>query len=253
MARVDLVGIRHGYDLPGGGRREVLRDLGLSFRPGGFHVILGRSGCGKSTLLRLIAGLERPDAGEITTGGARIGIVFQEPRLMPWLTVAGNAGFLVKGRGDAGETADRVARALATVGLTEAARQWPGQLSGGMAQRVAIARALVTEPEVLLMDEPFGALDAFTRKQMQDELVEIWARLGQTVVFITHDIDEALRLGQFIFVIEAGRVALDLALDASLPRGGAEPAVNAARQRLLDQLFARAAPPGWADQPKEHP
>lgn len=235
----ELAAISHGYTLADGTRREVLHSLDLKLNPGGFHTILGRSGCGKSTLLRLMAGLEAPETGRIDLSEGAVGVVFQEARLMPWLTVEENVGFLLKGRLPEPQIAARTERLLKTVGLWDVRGSWPSQLSGGMAQRVAIARALAQEPALLLMDEPFGALDAFTRKQMQDELVHIWRATGTTIVFVTHDIEEAVRLGERILVIEAGRFALTLDLDASYPRDGTEPAVNAARQRLLDQLFAR--------------
>lgn len=235
----ELNAISHGYDLPSGARRQVLHDVSLSLKQGGFYTILGRSGCGKSTLLRLMAGLEKPDQGEIRLTEGAVGVVFQEARLMPWLSVAQNVGFLIKGRLPAAEVEARVSAMLQVVGLSQVRDSFPVQLSGGMAQRVAIARALVARPALLLMDEPFGALDAFTRKQMQDELVQIWRATGTTVIFVTHDIEEAVRLGEEILVLEEGRFALHFPLDASYPRTGAEPAVNAARQRLLDQLFAR--------------
>ncbi len=235
----ELIAITHGYDLPSGARRQVLHGVSLSLSQGGFYTILGRSGCGKSTMLRLMAGLEKPDQGEIRLSEGAVGVVFQEARLMPWLTVAQNVAFLIKGRLPAAEVEARVSNMLQIVGLSQVRDSFPVQLSGGMAQRVAIARALVARPALLLMDEPFGALDAFTRKQMQEELVQIWRATGTTVIFVTHDIEEALRLGQDILVLEEGRFALHFPLDASYPRSGAEPAVNAARQRLLDQLFAR--------------
>lgn len=242
----ELKQINHGYPLPEGGRKMVLQNVDLSLAKGGFHVILGRSGCGKSTLLRLLAGIEAPESGKIDLSGDKVGVVFQEARLMPWLRVEENVGFLVKRRVAPDELASRVAGMLETVGMARVARAWPDQLSGGMAQRVAIARALVSRPGLLLMDEPFGALDAFTRKQMQDELVQIWRDTGTTIVFVTHDIEEALRLGQTILVLEEGQFALKFSLNASYPRDGAEPAVNAARQRLLNQLFARTDPTGQA-------
>lgn len=235
----DLRNICHGYTLPCGGRREVLSDVSLHLEAGGFYAILGRSGCGKSTLLRLMAGLEIPDQGQIDLTEGAVGVVFQEARLMPWLRVRENVGFLLKGHLQEAEIAIRTEKLLKMVGLWDMREAWPKQLSGGMAQRVAIARALAQEPKLLLMDEPFGALDAFTRKQMQDELIQIWQTTGTTIVFVTHDIEEAVRLGERILVIEQGRFALSLDLDATFPRDGAEPAVNAARQRLLDQLFAR--------------
>lgn len=235
----ELVSVSHGYDLAGGARCEVLHDLSLSLTSGGFHVVLGRSGSGKSTLLRLMAGLERPENGVINLSEDVVGVVFQEPRLMPWLSVEQNVGFLLKDRLDELEIKERTERLLKTVGLFNVRANWPSQLSGGMAQRVAIARALAQQPSLLLMDEPFGALDAFTRKQMQDELVQIWKATGTTIVFVTHDIEEAVRLGERILVIEGGRFGLQFELSANYPRDGAELAVNAARQRLLDQLFAR--------------
>jgi sulfonate transport system ATP-binding protein len=234
----ELRNIRHGYRLPDGTRREVLQGIDLKLEQGGFYVLLGRSGCGKSTLLRLMAGLETPNAGQFEHTGESVGVVFQEPRLMPWLTVAQNAGFLLQSKLARPEIDLRVNRALKMVGLHDVRDAWPNQLSGGMAQRVAIARALVVQPALLLMDEPFGALDAFTRKQMQDDLIRIWRELGQTIVFVTHDLEEAVRLGQTILVIDQGRFTLRLDLDATYPRTGAEPAINAARQHLLDRLFA---------------
>lgn len=239
----DLRDISHGYALPDGNNKIVLRNISLALARGGFHVILGRSGCGKSTLLRLLSGIEQPQQGAIDLKNQTVGVVFQEPRLMPWLTVEDNIGFLIRGRLPADQRVARVSNMLNTVGLSHVGKAWPGQLSGGMSQRVAIARALVSKPDLLLMDEPFGALDAFTRKQMQDELIQLWQRTGTTIVFVTHDIEEAVRLGQTILVLEEGRFALTFKLDASYPRDGAEPAVNAARQKLLDQLFAPAPIP----------
>ncbi|MGO3126396.1 MAG: ABC transporter ATP-binding protein [Advenella sp.] len=234
----ELRNIRHGYRLPDGARREVLQGIDLKLNKGGFYVLLGRSGCGKSTLLRLMAGLETPNSGQFEHTGESVGVVFQEPRLMPWLTVAQNAGFLLQSKLARAEIDLRVNRALKMVGLHDVRDAWPNQLSGGMAQRVAIARALVVQPALLLMDEPFGALDAFTRKQMQDDLIRIWRELGQTIVFVTHDLEEAVRLGQTILVIDQGRFTLRLDLDTAYPRTGAEPAINTARQHLLDRLFA---------------
>ena len=233
----ELRAVHHGYPLPDGRRRSVLQGIDLRLEKGGFYVMLGRSGCGKSTLLRLMAGLEKPDHGTFEHSGDSVGVVFQEPRLMPWLTVAQNAGFLLQSRLSQAEIEARVELALQTVGLSDVRDAWPNQLSGGMAQRVAIARALVGRPSLLLMDEPFGALDAFTRKQMQDDLVRIWCKLHQTIVFVTHDLEEAVRLGQTVLVIDEGRFSLRLDLDAPYPRSGAEPAVNHVRERLLNQLF----------------
>ena len=244
---LDLRDIQHGYLLPDGRRREVLQNLNLTLEAGEFHVVLGRSGCGKSTLLRLLAGLETPESGILAGDRSAVSVVFQEPRLMPWLTVAQNTGFLLKHRVAKTEIHKRVQTALDMVGLTDAASVRPDKLSGGMAQRVAIARALVSQPHLLLMDEPFSALDAFTRKQMQDELIHIWQTTGTTIVFVTHDIEEALRLGRRIVVLEAGQVALDLTLTTSHPRTVSAPEINQARQQLFSQFFPATGTPAHAD------
>lgn len=244
---LNLRNIQHGYLLPDGSRREVLQNLDLKLEAGEFHVVLGRSGCGKSTLLRLLAGLETPENGTLEGDRSAISVVFQEPRLMPWLTVAQNTGFLLKHRITKAQIQERVQAALKMVGLSDAANVRPDKLSGGMAQRVAIARALVSQPQLLLMDEPFGALDAFTRKQMQDELINIWQTTGTTIVFVTHDIEEALRLGRKILVLEAGQVALDLNLSMPHPRPVSQPDINQARQQLFSQFFPATGTPAQAD------
>src|SRR5215211_3215963 len=184
-------------------RVRALDGIALEVGLGEIIVVVGGSGCGKSTLLRLVSGLDRPTQGAITLDGApitgpheKIGIVFQEPRLLPWLSVAGNVGFGLEHR-PREERAARVAMQLERVGLREKAGVWPRELSGGQAQRAALARALVTRPEVLLLDEPFSALDAFTRADLQDHLLSLWADLKPTptLVVVTHDVDEAVVLG----------------------------------------------------------
>jgi sulfonate transport system ATP-binding protein len=188
--------------------------------------IIGGSGCGKSTLLRAIAGLDRASTGTVTLDGisivaphAKIGIIFQEPRLLPWLSVAGNIGF---GLSDlpADVRREKVARALGRVGLTEKADAWPRELSGGQAQRVAIARALVPQPEVLLLDEPFSALDAFTRRDLQDHLLDLWADTRPTLVLVTHDVDEAVVLADRVLVMRPrpGRLFEDIRINLARPR-----------------------------------
>jgi sulfonate transport system ATP-binding protein len=188
--------------------------------------IIGGSGCGKSTLLRAIAGLDRASTGTVTLDGisivaphAKIGIIFQEPRLLPWLSVADNIGF---GLSDlpADVRREKVARALGRVGLTEKADAWPRELSGGQAQRVAIARALVPQPEVLLLDEPFSALDAFTRRDLQDHLLDLWADTRPTLVLVTHDVDEAVVLADRVLVMRPrpGRLFEDIRINLARPR-----------------------------------
>lgn len=192
-----------------GGQNAVLQGIDFEAAAGEFVAILGPSGCGKSTLLRLIAGLDSPSTGEIRIGGRtvtdcdpRCGIVFQEPRLLPWKSVAQNVA--LGARGVPG--AETPAAMLARVGLAGSERAWPYQLSGGMAQRVGLARAFVRKPAVLLLDEPFAALDAFTRLQMGDLLREICGDRSRTVLLVTHDVDEALRLADRI-VLLGGRPA----------------------------------------------
>jgi sulfonate transport system ATP-binding protein len=186
---------------------RALDAVSIEVELGEIVVVVGGSGCGKSTLLRAVSGLDRPTQGRISLNGIRIaaphekiGIIFQEPRLLPWLTVADNVGFGLAGL----PTAERhalVAAAVERVGLTEKAKMWPRELSGGQAQRVAIARALVPRPEVLLLDEPFSALDAFTRADLQDHLLDLWAELKPTLLLVTHDVDEAIVLADRVLVM----------------------------------------------------
>jgi NitT/TauT family transport system ATP-binding protein len=209
----------------------ALENVSFGVREGSFVAICGPSGCGKSTLLRLIHGLQRADSGEIRVRGERVlapsldrGMVFQAHNLMPWRTIVRNVELgleaLKIGRADRRE---RALTWLAKVGLEEFASYYPAQLSGGMQQRVGLARALAIGPEMLLMDEPFGALDAQTRVLLQEELERIWEEDAKTVVFITHDIEEALFLSDRVLVMSArpGRIIADIAVEAPRPRGPA--------------------------------
>src|SRR3954449_7695173 len=200
-----LVLDRVGKTYPNG--VHALERFSAEIRLGEIVAIIGGSGCGKSTLLRAVAGLDRASAGsivlddmQITAPHEKIGIIFQEPRLLPWLSVADNIGF---GLTDlpAELRREKVARALKRVGLADKAEAWPRELSGGQAQRVAIARALVPQPEVLLLDEPFSALDAFTRKDLQDHLLDLWAETRPTLVMVTHDVEEAVVLADRVLVM----------------------------------------------------
>jgi sulfonate transport system ATP-binding protein len=213
--RID--GLKKSYD-----GHAVLGPINLDLEAGIITAIIGRSGSGKTTLLRCLGGLETPTAGSITIGDGQvtprdIGYVFQEPRLMPWLTVAKNTGFGLAGRLKA-ERDLAISEALDLVGLPDAGELLPKQLSGGMAQRVALARALAPHPKLILLDEPFSALDPFTREQMQDHLLHLHAHYGATIVLITHDMDEALALAHRVIVLDGppGRVMGDFAPD--LPR-----------------------------------
>lgn len=222
----------------------ALDNLNLQIQPGEIVSLIGTSGCGKSTLLRLIAGLEHPTAGTvsidnepITSPHPEVGIIFQEPRLMPWLTVWDNVRFGLEKMAPDQQT-QRVASTLAKVGLTEFAHALPRQLSGGMAQRVSIARALVTQPSILLLDEPFSALDAFTRMKLQDHLLQIWSEDRPTLIFVTHDVEEALVMSDRIIVMRGnpGRVHREFKLNFPRPRRRTEQDLQEWKERLLIEL-----------------
>ncbi len=237
---VHVEGLRRSY-----AATPVLGPIDLHLAAGSITVIIGRSGCGKTTLLRCLGGLERPDAGTIRVGTGRpgpdrVGYVFQEPRLMPWLTVARNVGFGLS-RLDAPAREAAVAAALRRIGLPEAGDLLPKQLSGGMAQRVALARGLAPEPEVLLLDEPFSALDPFTREQMQDHLLHLHRHYGTTIVLITHDMDEAVALADRILVLRGrpGLVVADLTPGLERPRARTAQEVVAFRVQLASLLSER--------------
>jgi sulfonate transport system ATP-binding protein len=233
---------RVGKTYPNGVR--ALDSISLDVRPGEILAVVGGSGCGKSTLLRAISGLDRPTQGSVTLDDERIdrphekiGIIFQEPRLLPWLSVADNVAFGLSELPKS-ERRQRAGRALDRVGLTEKAGVWPRELSGGQAQRVAIARALVPRPEVLLLDEPFSALDAFTRVDLQDGLLDLWADLKPTLVLVTHDVDEAIVLADRILVMRPrpGRVFDEIPADLPRPRDRQSAAFDFVKRRVLAAL-----------------
>ena len=209
------------------GDKAVLEDINFSMQSGEFVTFVGSSGCGKSTLLRLIAGLDHPSSGSIHVDGSTVqgpgpdrGMVFQKYSLYPWLNAADNVSFGMRLQGmTSNDVRDRTSYFLEVVGLQDAATKLPRELSGGMQQRVAIARALATNPNVLLLDEPFGALDLQIRETMQDFLLNLWQRTGLTVLLITHDVEEALVLAQRVHVLapNPGRIirSLDVILDKS--------------------------------------
>ena len=209
------------------GDKTVLEDINFSMQSGEFVTFVGSSGCGKSTLLRLIAGLDQPSSGRILVDGSPVegpgpdrGMVFQKYSLYPWLNAADNVAFGMRLQGmTSADIRDRTAYFLEVVGLQDAATKLPRELSGGMQQRVAIARALATNPSVLLLDEPFGALDLQIRETMQDFLLKLWQRTGLTVLLITHDVEEALVLAQRVHVLapNPGRIirSLDVTLNKS--------------------------------------
>ncbi|KQQ48230.1 aliphatic sulfonate ABC transporter ATP-binding protein [Methylobacterium sp. Leaf125] len=225
----------------------VIEGLDLHIPAGQFVAVVGRSGCGKSTLLRLILGLEQASAGRIAleTRAVRTPpkrIMFQEPRLLPWARVVDNVAV---GLGEGGSRAERRARAeaaLAEVGLSEKAGNWPATLSGGQRQRVALARALVSRPGLLALDEPLGALDALTRIDMQAMIERIWRAQGFTAILVTHDVAEAVAMADRILVVEAGRIALDVAVDVPRPRRRGDADLAALEGRILDHLLSERAP-----------
>ena len=213
------------------GDEVVLDGVDLDVEPGEFVGLLGRSGSGKTTLLRLLAGLGDQTSGSIRTG-SRVAVVFQDPRLLPWRSAIENVALGLRGEDPAG----RARRALAEVGLEDRAGAWPRELSGGQRQRVALARALVREPDLLLLDEPFSALDALTRISAQALVNDLWQRHRPAVLLVTHDVEESLLLSDRVLVLDGGRVAHDERFDVPRPRRRDHPAVVARRQELLGLL-----------------
>jgi sulfonate transport system ATP-binding protein len=228
---VTVRGLRRAY-----GDRAVLRDLDLDIAPGEFVALLGKTGCGKTTLLRVLAGLDPATAGTVEAPG-RPAVVFQEPRLLPWKRVAENVAIGLPG--SAARTAARAA--LAEVGLAGHATAWPLTLSGGEAQRVALARALVREPGLLLLDEPFAALDALTRIKMHALVSALWRRHRPAVLLVTHDVDEALLLADRVIVMADGRIAHHERIDAPHPRDRTDVWFERLRSDLLTQLGVTGA------------
>jgi NitT/TauT family transport system ATP-binding protein len=237
----------------GGAPTLALQPTNLTVAPNDFVTILGPSGCGKSTLLRIIAGLDRPTTGHVlingravTGPGADRGMVFQSYTLFPWLTVAENIGYGLRERGVAeAERRDIVAAYIAKVGLRGFENHWPKQLSGGMQQRTAIARALANDPAILLLDEPFGALDNQTRALMQELLLGIWSQERKTVLFVTHDIEEAIFIASRCIVMTArpGRIKADVPIQLPYPRHytlKTSPEFSALKAQLTEEIRAEA-------------
>ncbi|WP_204313968.1 MULTISPECIES: ABC transporter ATP-binding protein [Bifidobacterium] len=228
---VDIRGVNKRFVTQQGDEVTALHDINLTINQGDFICVVGRSGCGKTTLLNMLAGFEQPTDGEILAGGQRItkpspkrGVVFQKPPLYPWLTVRKNVEFGMKMQGvepaERKKTADHY---LEMVGLADAANRRPYELSGGMQQRAQIARVLATDPDVILMDEPYGALDALTREKLQNELLKIWQERKKTVFFITHSVDEAIFLATRVIVMSAhpGTVKMDIPI--TIPKDPDDP------------------------------
>ena len=237
----------------GGQPTRALEPTNLELAANDFVTILGPSGCGKSTLLRIVAGLDQPTSGRVLLDGLPVtgpgpdrGMVFQSYTLFPWLTVAQNIGFGLREKGiDSGKAKEIVASYIDKVGLGGFENHWPKQLSGGMQQRTAIARALANDPKILLLDEPFGALDNQTRSLMQELLLGIWERDRKTVIFVTHDIEEAIFMGNRVVVMTArpGRIKRDMPVPLPHPRPytlKTTPEFVALKQQLVDEIREEA-------------
>ncbi len=255
-SRIQIQGVHKHFAQPGkGDSQQVLSDVSLELQHGEFVCLLGASGCGKSTLLNLVAGFEQPDGGRllcdgrpITGPGPERGMVFQQPTLFPWLTVRQNVGFGPRLAGQRPQAyAARVDEYLRLVGLADYGDHAPWQLSGGMRQRAALARAWMPEPEILLMDEPFGALDAQTRLAMQELLTGIWQHKRTTILFVTHDVDEALFLADRVVILSSrpGRIRQELQVPFERPRSFedlvADPRFGALKRDVLHMLREEAA------------
>ena len=224
---------------------HALTSVTTSMESGEFISMVGPSGCGKSTMLRLVAGLIKPTTGKLTVNGEEIGepgpdrgMMFQKATLFPWLTVYDNIAFSLRMQGKLKGNEDKVEKMIDIIGLQNFRQDYPGQLSGGMAQRVALVRSLINEPEILLLDEPLGALDAFTRMNMQDEILKIWQEKQQLALMVTHDVDEAIYMGTRVLVMDAhpGRVIADIKIDLPFPRDRSSREFVEYRNDILNKL-----------------
>ena len=242
---LEVCGVSRRFISPEGQEFTALSEVSLSVGAGQFISLVGPSGCGKSTLLRLIAGLETASTGKLLVGAETItgphetrGLVFQDPNLFPWLTVRRNIQVGLVARGVLAEKRDEVEEFIRLVGLQDFANAYPHHLSGGMAQRVALARALINHPKVLLLDEPLGALDAFTRMRMQDEVLRLWQARGTTMVLVTHEIDEAIYMSDSIVIMSPrpGRIERIIPVNMERPRDRSSPEFLRLRGEILEML-----------------
>jgi len=218
---------------------NVLKGINLSFKKGEFISIVGKSGCGKSTLLRIIAGLESASSGNVMVNGSELRsinqdarMMFQDGRLLPWKRIIQNIGL-----GLSGDWKDRAVEALRSVGLEDRAQHFPSSLSGGQKQRIALARALVHEPQLLLLDEPLGALDALTRMEMQQLIESLWEQKQFTTILVTHDVEEAVVLSDRVIVLKDGNVSFDQSIDLPRPRRRSQPLFNQYLEEILAQIL----------------
>jgi sulfonate transport system ATP-binding protein len=244
MSRVEVRDLSKSY-LLGGRELEVLRDINFTLEDHSLVTVVGKSGCGKTTLLRLMCGLETVSKGSVhldrnsgNTSPPKASIVFQEPRLMPWLTVGQNIAFSMARDSDKDRVRKTLDFYLNLLGLTDFKDAYPSQISGGMAQRVSLGRTLCFDSDVILMDEPFGALDAFTRRNLQKELINIFLSQRKTILFVTHDVDEAIFLGQRVLVMDQGRLIREIEVNLAYPRDPLSKECYALREELLSFFFS---------------
>jgi NitT/TauT family transport system ATP-binding protein/sulfonate transport system ATP-binding protein len=242
---IDIEHVERTYNVDSENSTHALHNVSLQVREGEFVSLIGPSGCGKTTLLRLIAGLDFPEKGQLRVSGKAVagpsherGYVFQQGALYPWSTVEGNIATGLKARKVYGKQKHRVAEFIEMVGLQGFEKSFPHEVSGGMAQRVAIARALINEPKVLLLDEPMGALDAFTRIELQDKLLDLWRRLSSTMVLVTHDVDEAIYLSDRIVIMtpRPGQISEIITVELGRPRARNDIDFIHLRARILEKL-----------------
>jgi ABC-type nitrate/sulfonate/bicarbonate transport system ATPase subunit len=242
---IEITKVRKTFPQNDGGELVVLDDVDLRFEPGEFISLIGPSGCGKSTLLRLIAGLATADSGKLTLDGEAItkpgferGLVFQDPTLFPWMNIYENIAYGLRSRGVYNEEKHDIPNFFKLVGLDGFEKSHPHHLSGGMAQRAALARALVNKPKVLLLDEPLGALDAFTRMTMQDEILKIWEQQKMTTIMVTHDVDEAIYMAAKIVVMSARPAKIEkiITVEIGRPRRRDDPDFLDLRSKILQIL-----------------
>jgi ABC-type nitrate/sulfonate/bicarbonate transport system ATPase subunit len=244
--KIEVRALTKHYGLAEDGAIAALQDVNLTIHDNEFVSLLGRSGCGKTTLLNIVGGLVEPSFGEVLVNGVPVtgpgggkGMVFQQHALFPWLTALGNVEFAGKSRGvPKAERQVTAMQLLELVGLKGSEHKYPAALSGGMQQRVALARALALDPDILLMDEPFGALDEMTRLEMQDELLRVWNTRRKTVLFVTHSISEAIILSDRILVLDAhpGRIRCEHVLDMPRPRRRSDPRLITLHEQIWEQL-----------------
>ena len=244
-AAIEARHVSRVYTDANGSRVEALQDVSLDIRPGEFITLIGPSGCGKTTLMRLIAGLDQPQAGALFIDGERItsthyerGYVFQQANLFPWETIEKNIASGLIARKVYKKRKGAVADFIRITGLEGFEKAYPHQVSGGMMQRASLARALINDPKVLLLDEPLGALDAFTRMDLQDKLLELWRQRGTTMILVTHDVDEAVYLSDRIVIMTPRPGRIETIIENSLPRPRARNSEDffACRTRILERL-----------------